>query len=181
MNKPAYFMFESLPDSVRASLKIRSNSRLDCTKAFNPYEYKGLEPITKANGMIYLYITTAKDIVQALAKRQAEFLLTDGKLNFTSMYFEDIDNPSFAYGYPNPNRLLSNRVENPFYTFKGDAYLFITNANLSKVELLVFPGSRHLINGYYHSLTDGALDELLKEAREQATAFFDYGLYNKPI
>lgn len=179
MNKPAYFLFEALPDLIKAGLKIKSNSRIDCTKIYNPSGYTGLNPVTKANGMIYLYLTEARDIVQSLARRQAEYLLTDGKVNFTSMYFEDIDRPAYAYGYPNPNRIIGKGLENPFFSFRADGYLFITDSTLSRIELLVIPGSRHLINGYYHSLIDGGLDDFLTEARANALPSFDYGLYNK--
>jgi len=177
MKKPAYFLFEILPDDIKAQFKIKSQSRYDLTRVFNPGSYCGLDAFKKPNGQTVLYIIPAREIASADNKRQAEWALTDGKLNLSSLYFEDSENMGFAYGYPNPKQRLSNGQFNPLFQYRGDGYLFLSNPQLTRIEILIFPDCRNLITAQYYALLDGSLDELINDIREQShPSSFDYGL-----
>ncbi|AKQ44439.1 hypothetical protein TH63_00370 [Rufibacter radiotolerans] len=171
----AYYKLEILQDYLRQANKINSKTRLDCTLQTNPKNYTGLTDFVNAKGQMYFYKTPAREFVKANCKRLAEWALSNGKLNLSSIYFEDIDFPQFGYGYPNANRLKSNREPNPLFPFRNDAYLFITNADLSQVEVLVIAEGRNLVNAYYQRLIDGELDQEVQTLRQQAQPLFDYG------
>ncbi|GHA68727.1 hypothetical protein [Pontibacter akesuensis] len=170
----AYYRFESLPESLRLQHKIRSKARLDCTAYANPKGYTGLMDFINPKGQMYLYKTPAREIVKANSKRLAEWALGNGKLNLSSIYFEDADYPECSYGYPNANRLLSSKEPNPLFPYRNDCYLFLTNADLTLVEVLVVLNGRNLVSGYYQNLIDGGLDKELQHLREQASPLFSY-------
>jgi hypothetical protein len=171
----AYLLFESLADGVKAKHGIRSKARLDCTTHTNPSGYTGLIDFINAKGQMYLFKIPAREFVKANSKRLAEWALSNGKLNLSSIYFEDIDYPQYGYGYPNANRLLSNGQPNPLFPYRNDCYLFITNQDLTKVEVLVITNGRNLTGAYYQRLIDGELDSEIEQLRAQAKPFFEYG------
>lgn len=171
----AYFRFEVLPEEVKAQHKIRSKARLDCIAYTNSTNYKGLTDFVNPKGQMYIFKIPAKVIVKAMRKRLAEWSLTNGKVNLSSLYIEDVNYPEYGYGYPNANRLLSNGNKNRLFLFRKDCYLFITNKDVSSIEVLVIAEGRNLVNAYYQRLIDGYLDKELRELREQAQPFFDYG------
>lgn len=171
----AYLLFESLADGVKAKHGIRSKARLDCTTHANPSGYTGLIDFINAKGQMYLFKIPAREFIKANSKRLAEWALSNGKLNLSSIYFEDIDYPQYGYGYPNANRLLSNGQPNPLFPYRNDCYLFITNQDLTTVEVLVITNGRNLTGAYYQRLIDGALDSEIEQLRAQAKPFFEYG------
>lgn len=171
----AYFKFESLADGVRAKYGIRAKDRIDCTAHTNPTGYTGLIDFINAKGQMYLYKVAAREIVKASSKRLAEWALSNGKLNLSSIYFEDIDFPEYGYGYPNANRLLSNGTANPLFPFRNDCYLFLTNPDLTTIEVLVIANGRNLAGAYYQRLIDGEIDSDLEQLRAQAKPLFEYG------
>ncbi|WP_026462019.1 hypothetical protein [Adhaeribacter aquaticus] len=170
----AYLRLEALPDHLKAINKIRSKARLDCTAYTNTASYSGLTFFVNSKGQLAFYKTPAKEFVQADRKRLAEWSLTNGSLNFSSIYFEDTDFPEYGYGYPNANRLLTNGSLNPMFPFRNDCYLFITNADLSLIEILIIPEGRNLVNLYYQRLIDGELDCQIESLREQSKVFYNY-------
>ena len=171
----AYFKFERLPEQVRAAHNIKSKQRLDCTEFCDETSgYSGLEPLLTHKKQMYLYLTPARDIVNADAQRTSEWSLTKGSLNFSSMYAEDLDYPELSYGYPNSKRTLSNGTENPFYPYRHDGYLFIMNQDITELEILVIPESRNLISSHFQLLIDGELEADLSRLRQNAKPFFDY-------
>jgi hypothetical protein len=170
----AYFKFESLTDEARAKHGIRSKGRIDCTAYTNPNNYLGLIDFINAKGQMYLYKIPAREFVKANSKRLAEWALSNGKLNLSSIYFEDTDYTEYGYGYPNANRLLSNGQPNPLFTYRNDCYLFLINPSLTTVEVLVIANGRNLTGAYYQRLIDGELDSELEQQRAQAKPFFDY-------
>ncbi|MFT2007192.1 hypothetical protein ACMA1I_00830 [Pontibacter sp. 13R65] len=125
-------------------------------------------------GQKYLFKIPAREFVKANSKRLAEWALTNGKYNLSSIYFEDTDFPEYGYGYPNANRLLSNKEPNPLFPYRNDCYLFITNADLTQIEVLVFLNGRNHVSGYYQRLIDGDLDKELQSLRAQAKLFYNY-------
>ncbi|WP_162427843.1 hypothetical protein [Pontibacter pudoricolor] len=170
----AYFKFESLADEVRAKHGIKAKGRLDCLAYTNLTGYTGLTDFINAKRQMYLYKIPAKEFVKSNSKRLAEWALSNGKLNLSSIYFEDIDYPEYGYGYPNANRLLSNGQPNPLFPYRNDCYLFITNQDLTTVEILVITNGRNLAGAYYQRLIDGELESELEQLRAQAKPFFDY-------
>ncbi|GAA4434246.1 hypothetical protein GCM10023188_24960 [Pontibacter saemangeumensis] len=170
----AYYKYETLPDVVKAQHGIRSKARLDCTAYTNLTGYTGLTDFVSLKGQIYLFKIPAREFVRANSKRLAEWALSNGKLNLSSIYFEDIDYPEYGYGYPNANRLLGNGSNNPLFPYRNDCYLFITNADITQVEILVIMNGRNLVPGYYQCLINGDIDRELQSLRMQAKPFFDY-------
>lgn len=173
-----YYRFKTLPELIRKQNGIRSKVRLDCIEFVNEQAYKGIEFLKNSKGMIYLNKTQVRKFISADSRRLAEWSLTNGSLNLSSLFIEDLEYPDLAYGYPNSKKQLSNGLENPFYEFRTDGYLFITNEDLTEVELIVIPDSRNLIGTYYQLLIDGELDEEIDRLRKAVKPFFDYG-YSK--
>ncbi len=171
-----YFKLSQLPEHVRVLNKIRSKSRLDCVSYLDmlPDGYKGLMNFINAKGQLFYYKTPCREFVVTETKRLAEWSLTGGSLNFSSIYVDDTDYPEFGYGYPNANRLLSNNSSNPLFVFRNDGYLFIANRDYTEIEVLVIQDGRNLINSYYQKLIDGGFDEQLGQMRKQARAFHIY-------
>lgn len=173
-NTISYFKFQNLPDAAKKANGIRSKKRLDCIEYAG--DYKGLDCLKNHKGMLFLYPTPANNFISADSNRMAEWSLTKSSLNLTSLYIEDLDFPQFAYGYPNSSRLLSNGDENPFYPYRHDGYLFIMNKDITELEMLIISDSRNLISSYYQLLIDGELDSNIRQLRQQAQTYFDYGL-----
>ncbi|MBC5774241.1 hypothetical protein H8S95_09220 [Pontibacter sp. KCTC 32443] len=170
----AYYKFEILPDEVKAQHGIKAKGRLDCTAYTNTTGYTGLMNFINSKGQKYLYKMPAREFVKANNKRLAEWALSNGRLNLSSIYFEDTDYPEYGYGYPNANRLLGKGEPNPLFPFRNDCYLFITNADITQIEVLVILNGRNLVPAYYQRLIDGDLDNELQSLREQARPFFNY-------
>ncbi|WP_162051497.1 hypothetical protein [Pontibacter pamirensis] len=170
----AYFRFELLRARLKAQHSIKSKARLDCVAYSNPSGYTGLTDFVNGKGQMFIYKIPAREVIKSNRKRLAEWSLTNGKINLSSLYIEDVDFPEYGYGYPNANRLLSNGNSNPLFFFRNDCYLFITNKEISSIEVLVIPEGRNLVNAYYQRLIDGDLDKELHSHRERAKPFFDY-------
>lgn len=169
-----YYKLVRLSDEVRASNKIKSKARLDCVAFTDLINYKGIEPFKNSKGQFFLYKLEAKNIVKTDSKRICEWILSNGSLNFSSIYFEDFDFPQYAYGYPNSNRLLKNGSPNLLFPFRNDGYLFVVNKDFTEVEILIIPDARNLIGSYYHTLIDGGFTDNIKQFRGQAKQFHNY-------
>ncbi len=174
----AYFRLQKLTEEAKKLHKIRSPYRLDCTLFCDETVsgYEGLQPFVNHKGQLFLYLTATTQFVSAKSKRVPEWSLTQSKLNLTSLFIQDFDSPQFAYGYPNASQKLSNGSENPLYVYRSDAYLFILSEDMERIEMLVLPDQRNLINLWYQLLIDGELDEDVSRLRQSAKPFFDYGL-----
>lgn len=173
---PVYFRFESLTDELRAANKIKSKARLDCIgyTDYLPGGYSGLINFVNAKGMLYFYLTEARDFVNADSRRVADYSLTNASINLTSIYIEDLQFPQYGYGTPNAKRFLANGKENQLFEHRLDGYLFVMNQAYSQIEMFVIPGGRNLIYAYYQKLIDGGLDEDIQNLRKAAKPFFDY-------
>ncbi len=170
-----YYKLENLPDEVKKANKIRSKARLDCTKYTDLLgNYKGLINFVNKKNQLNFYLTPARDFVSCESKRIAEYSLTGGGLNFTSLYIEDLDMPYFAYGTANANKKLANGEENPMFAYRMDGYLFIINPDYTIIELFIIPNGRNLISSYYQKLLDGGFDDEIDNLRKIAKPFFDY-------
>jgi len=170
----ALFLLESLSSEVKASNKIRSSKRLDCTLFANESNYQGFKPFYNEGGKFYVYKTSCDNFIHTDRKRLAEWSLTGNSLNLSSIYIDDFDFPEYAYGYPNDKKYLSNGKENPLFPFRNDAYLFILNKDYSVIEILVIPDARNEIQYYYQLLIDGKLDFELNRLRQSYKVFYHY-------
>ena len=172
----AYYKLAILHDEVKELNKIRSKSRLDCI-AFTdllPDGYKGLTNFVNVKGQLLFYKTACRDFVNTDNKRLAEWSLTGNGLNFSSIYIDDLDCPEIGYGYPNPNRILSNGNPNPLFEFRNDGYLFLINKDYTEIELLIIPDGRNLISSYYQKMIDGGFDDEVRQLRQEAKIFYQY-------
>lgn len=172
----AYYKLSTLPDEVRVINKIRSKARLDCVSFTDMVVggNKGLTNFVNSKGQLFFYKTPCRNFINTDSKRLSEMSLTDGSLNFSSIYIDDLDCPEIGYGYPNANRLLSNGSENPLFPFRNDGYLFLINKDYSIIELFVIPDARNLIGSYYQKMIDGGFDDEVRELRNQAKPFYNY-------
>lgn len=167
-----YYKLVALPDEVKTLNKIRSKARLDCIEYAG--NYTGLTIFVNKPGQLFFYKTPARDITEANSKRVAEWCLTNGSLNFSSIYIEDFDFSEFGYGYPNAKPKLSNGETNPLFHFRNDGYLFIVNKDYSQIEILIIADGRNLINHYYQHLIDGNFETEIHKLRSEAKPFFNY-------
>jgi hypothetical protein len=170
----AYYLFEVLPDEVRAQNGIRSKTRLDLTRYTERSHYSGLEPFKNHKGQIYLNLCPSKELVQANEKRRAEYCLSDGKKNLSSLYVENLEVPEYAFGYPNGKPKLKNGEPNPLLPYKNDGYLFRVNADYSRIELLIVVGERHHISYHYQRLTEGEYEGEIEAIRAGTKLFYPY-------
>lgn len=170
-----YYKLVQIPEPYKSENGIRSKARLDCTVFSDLVEggYNGLTNFVNSKGQLILYKTKASNFVSADRKRLAEWSLTNNQ-NLSSIYIEDLDYPEIGYGYPNPNRSLSNGDINPMYEFCNDGYLFLLNRDYTQIELLVIPEGRNLISSYYQMLIDGAFTDQINSLRDQAKPFYQY-------
>ena len=167
----AYYRFENLPKPVKKLNKIRSEKRVDCTHHFNPLQYKGLTKFVNKNKQIFFYVTDTTQFSSNYQK--SEVALTQSGYNFSSIIYQ-CDGCNIGYGYPNPNYKLANGSLNPLYKHRNDGYIFIHNEDYSKLELLVFPFKKCVIESIYNSILDGYFDEELEYMQGASKVFYDY-------
>lgn len=167
----AYYRFENLPKTVKKLNKIRSEKRVDCTHHFNPLQYKGLTKFVNKNKQIFFYVTDTTQFSSNYQK--SEVALTQSGYNFSSIIYQ-CDGCNIGYGYPNPNYKLANGSLNPLYKHRNDGYIFIHNEDYSKLELLVFPFKKCVIESIYNSILDGYFDDQLEYMQGASKVFYDY-------
>lgn len=141
--------------------------------------YEPMEHIKGRNGLVSMYLMEKlKDGANVPSMR----LQAKGSLNFTGLkdYFIDDKLSGFAYGYPLTDKVYSSKkIENPFYEYREDGFLFIINQNQTAataaeqirptfIELIVLDGAKVLIPSYCKQLTMGGFDEAINLLREQA-------------
>jgi hypothetical protein len=172
-----YVKLEMLSKAIKEQNNLKpSKSRLDAT-LFNG-EYRDIvKPFENAKGMLFLNLTPQKDFVKAKEERLTEFSLTGKSMNFSGLYFEEIENPYFCYGYPLGKPMLSNGTPNPSFVFRNDLYLFIVNDTYTEVEVLVFRNAKNYASDYLQLLCNGEFDTQIEEQRKKAKPFYNYGIY----
>jgi hypothetical protein len=169
-----YYLLEVLPDEVRQQNGIKSRTRLDLTRFYTQTPYEGLQAFQNAKGMIYLGLCPCRDMIEANAKRRAEYCLSDGKKNLSSIYVENFEVPQCAYGYPNGRPKLKNGEPNPLFPYRLDAYLFKVNDDYSKIELMVLQGERAHIGHHYQRFYEGEYDRQIEALRAESKIFYPY-------
>jgi hypothetical protein len=85
--------------------------------------------------------------------------------NFTSLYYDDIDYPQYAYGYPQKSKGGQ---------FCNDGYLFIINDDMTEIEVFIIHNGRNLISAYYQELIEGNFGHCIKAIRSKGKVFYDY-------
>jgi hypothetical protein len=171
-----YAKLEMLSSIFKEKNKLQpSKSRFDCTLSNG--EYNGIKPFMNAKGMLFLDLRTQKDFVKIKKERMTEFSLVGKSMNFSGLYFEEIQNPNYGYGYPNGKPLLNSGAINPTFEYRNDLFLFIVNKEFTEIELLVIKDSKGFASDYLQLLCNGELDAQIEELRMNAKPFFDYGIY----
>ncbi len=176
-NIDLYVKLEMLSSTIKEQNKLRpSKSRLDAT-LYNGKYTDVLKPFENKKGMLYLNLTAQKDFVKVKEDRMTEFSLTGKNMNFSGLYFEEIENPYFCYGYPLGKPMLSNGTPNPCFAYRNDLYLFIVNQTYTQMELLVFRNAKNFAVDYLQMLCNGEFDTQIEDLRQNAKPFYDYGMY----
>jgi hypothetical protein len=171
----AYYRFEVLPERIKKQHKITGITRLDCTAFANPKKYAGMSAFEDKKGHMRLYKRLVNP-ANPFSTRFAKWALYNGSLNLSSIYYENQAYSTLGYGYPNGKKYRGkDNSPNPLYAFRNDCYLFLTDQDLSKVEVLVIANGRNSVNDCYKLLLRGALDNELQNLRLQAKPFFNYG------
>jgi hypothetical protein len=169
----AYYKMVMLSNEVKQRNNIKSNQRFDCIMFKGAYN--GINPFVSHKAMFYLNLRPQKEFIKTDSKRLTEFSLTGGKsLNFTGLYFEDIQQPTFCYGYPNGKLKLSNGELNPVFQFRNDLYLFIVNKDFTEIEILVFQNCKNVASEYLQALIKGEFDNEIVRLRNEAQPFYNY-------
>jgi excisionase family DNA binding protein len=135
--------------------------------------FKPLESLKNAKGEIVMYCQrNEKCNPNSTAETR---LQCRGGINFSSIYFCDL-NPEetlIGYGEPPQTKELKGGRQNPFFDNRADGYLFIVTPSRKDgypdaIEIITVPNGRALIRGYAAKLADGQLDEILNELRKSA-------------
>ncbi|MVM40325.1 hypothetical protein GO730_26190 [Spirosoma sp. HMF3257] len=170
----AYFRFEVLAEEIRTMNGFKSPNRLDCTLTYNPTGHGLLPLFQRKNGMLFFYLIPAKEIVKASSKRQATYLLGDGKQNLTSLYFEYPKLSHLAYGYCNGKERLSDGQPNPAMPYRHDALLMVCNWPQQVIEILVVKNGKPLIEKLYNLLIEGEFKEEVRQLRKLSRPYYLY-------
>jgi hypothetical protein len=148
--------------------------------------FKPSESLKNASGDIVMYCQR-NDKCNPNSKSELR-LQCKGSINFSSIYFLNIDACKLMTGYGEPpfekmfkpkkvkntDGGIKKEVErpNPFYENRNDGYLFIValgGDNIPEtIEILVMSDGRHLIQGYAKQLADGQFTDALNQIRSTA-------------
>ena len=171
-----YAKLEMLSSAIKEKNNLKpSKSRFDCTLVNGVYN--GIKPFMNAKGMLFLDLRTQKDFVKIKKERMTEFSLVGKSMNFSGMYFEEIQNPYNCYGYPFGKPILNSGAINPTFEYRNDLFLFIVNKEYTEIELLVIKDAKGFASDYLQLLCNGELDAQIEALRMNAKPFFDYGIY----
>ena len=176
MKAVGYYKFVMLPDELKANHKIKvgaSIPRYDCISYAG--EYEGMDAFINGKGMFMLYLLESEKTIKANVKRLSEFVLKGSRsLNFTSLYFEDVQSPNLCYGYPNGKPMLSNGLPNPLFQFRADLYLISLKEDFTEFEVLVFKNQKGFASDYLQGLYNGEFEDILCEFRNNSKIFYKY-------
>jgi hypothetical protein len=169
----AMYKLEILSSAQREKNKLRQAiCRRDCTQYSGIY--KGIEPFMNPKGMFFLSLAEQKNFVSSHIKRQAEFSLEGQNLKFSGLYFEDPENPQFAFGYPFQKPHFKDSTINPVFEYRNDLYLFMTDSHYLTFEILIFKGARNLASDYFQMLINGDFDNEIEDHRNNYKKFYPY-------
>lgn len=175
MKPIAYYKLVMLSNELKAKHKIKIGARIpryDCV-LYNG-DYPGVTPFINSKGMFYLNLFESDKVIKSNERRLSEFVLKSPHLNFTSLYFENIEAPNICYGYPNGKPLLSNGNINPLFHFRNDLYIIIINNEYTEIEVLVFKNQKGFANYFLQGFINNEFDEELDRIRATSKPFYDY-------
>jgi hypothetical protein len=139
--------------------------------------YKPLNELKNAKGEIVMFYTrNDKSNPKSTAATRLQ-CNCKGSVNFSSLYFEDLqaNGTAIAYGEPPSAKELKNGKKgtkpNPFYGNSDVGFLFIVSPDANApetIEILVLPNSRNTISGLAKKMTDGQFDEAINQVRNAA-------------
>ena len=138
---------------------IRSKHRLDCTQHYSLLDYEPLSRFVNNKGQLFFYLNNPENYVIANANRISEIGLTSGSSNLSSIYVPDSDYPEFGYG-----------------DFDNFCLLFKLDSELNQIEMYLIQNGKYLKNQYFQRFIDGDFDSEIAPIKQQASAFFEYGL-----
>lgn len=177
----AYLQFKQLPDEVKSRNKIKLGAKIpryDLTRIAG--YYKPIESLKTNKGLVYVYLTETRGIINSPDQRRADrFLMAKESLNFSSVYLLDCSTPTNGnlIGYGNPNRSKTfgkDKKPNPFLECKDDGFLFLISEDWQSIETLIIPNGYNTILGNAKALADGVYNEALATMRAAAKTFFQY-------
>lgn len=137
--------------------------------------YPPMEHLRGKDGKISMYLLPAKESGVTKANAPAMRLQAAGNLNFTGLHGDIVNGRlrGYAYGYANGAETYGgkNPRRNPFYEYRGDAYLFLVHwpdgaARPSSIEMAVLAGARSMAAAHCERLKRGGLD--FKSLRDKA-------------
>ena len=176
MIKPiAYYKLVVLCNELKEKHKIKIGAtipRYDCIEYSG--EYEGINPFINKKGMFYLNLFLAGEIIKANEKRLSEFVLRNSNYNFSSMYFENPQNPNICYGYPNGKPYLKNGEINPLFKYRNDLYIICVNDDFTEIEIFVFEKAKAFASDFLQKFTEGLFDDEIEEIRGTTKNFFQY-------
>jgi len=178
----AYLNFQQLPDEVKTRNKIKTGAKIpryDLTRMAG--YYKPIDSMKTNRGLVYLYLTETRGIINSPDQRRADrFLMGKDSLNFSSVFLFDCStliDGNRLIGYGNPNRAATfgkNKTKNPFLECKDDGFLFLISNDWQTIETLIIPNGYNTILGNAKALADGVYTEALETMRTTAQTFFPY-------
>ena len=167
------YKLEILSSAQREKNKLRQAIyRRDCTQYSGIY--KGIEPFMNPKGMFFLSLAEQKNFVSSHIKRQTDFSLVGHGLNFSGLYFEDSENPQFAFGSHFQKPHVKDSTINPVFEYRNDLYLFMTDSHYLTFEILIFKGARNLASDYFQMLINGDFDNEIEDHRNNYKKFYPY-------
>ena len=175
-----YAEFKSLPPEVRDKNNIKHTAkRLDCVSMYAECErLRGLKNVFNKKGQLYIYKEPNRSRYSStkLQKSLPSHGLTVKGVNLSSLYIDDTEHPNLAYGNPPKKEIIGGKkpINNPFYDFREDLYLFIKDDSFSSIELIIIPNSNPLQVNYYQMLRNGELDEKINFFRDNSKPVFEY-------
>jgi hypothetical protein len=170
----AYYRFEMLSEELKAANKIKSQYRFDCTAHVTPGQYNPMAVYANKKGMLAFYQTETQNMVDAEGKRMAAYVLSNGKQNISSLFFDRLDLNTHCYGHPNGRALLSDGTPNPALPYQFDAFLFLCDWQQRVIEVLAIQGGKPLNDAYYNHFVDGGFDDELARLRLVAVPYYAY-------
>ena len=177
-----YLRIEVLPCEVKKRHKIKAESsipRLDVTAQAG--YYKPLEALKNDKGIIYFNLIETRGYINSTDIRRADVRLqcrdNIGKqsVNFSSIYLLDLNTENIiAYGNPPSAKTLKTGKQNPFFENREDGFLFLAKKDFSEIEILIVPNGKYIIQGLAKEISDGKMNDILKNLRSHAKPIFNY-------
>lgn len=142
-----YYKLEKLPNSI-------SKERMDCVASTGSYDLIEETGMGKRGWLgIKMYFSNIPPHFKAHNRRKADKILSFGSKNFSSVYFPNINYPTFGFGDVEKTQ---------------DGLLFLFNKEFTQVEIFVARGLKNSISNLFNLFLDGELEEEINNIRKIA-------------